>query len=38
MRTLTSILGKKLEKTGVDHNALDDAMAEAKLLIEMLKS
>jgi DNA polymerase III epsilon subunit-like protein len=38
MRTLTSILGRKLEKTGVNHNALDDAMAEAKLLIEMLKS
>jgi DNA polymerase III epsilon subunit-like protein len=38
MRTLTSLLGKKLEKTGVNHNALDDAMAEAKLLIEMLKS
>ena len=38
MRTLTSILGKKLQKTGVDHNALDDAMAEAKLLIDMLKS
>jgi DNA polymerase III epsilon subunit-like protein len=38
MRTLTSILGKKLEKTGINHNALDDSIAEAKLLIEMLKS
>lgn len=38
MRTLTSILGKRLEKTEVDHNALHDARAEAKLLIEMLRS
>ena len=38
MRTLTSILSRKLEKTGINHNALHDAIAEAKLLIEMLKS
>tara|TARA_R110002167_G_scaffold342924_1_gene551798 strand:- start:95 stop:625 length:531 start_codon:yes stop_codon:yes gene_type:complete len=38
LRTLTNILGRKLEKTGINHNALHDAIAEAKLLIEMLKS
>ena len=38
MRTLTSILGRKLEKTGINHNALHDAIAEAKLIIDMLKS
>ena len=38
MRTLTNILGRKIEKTGVKHNALDDAMSATKLLIEMLKS
>lgn len=38
MRTLTSILGRKLEKTGINHNALHDSIAEAKLIIDMLKS
>ena len=38
MRTLTSILGRKLEKTGINHNALHDAIAEAKLIMDMLKS
>lgn len=38
MRTLTNILGRRLEKTGINHNALHDAIAEAKLLIDMLSS
>ena len=38
MRTLTSVLGRKLEKTGINHNALHDAIAEAKLIMDMLKS
>jgi len=38
MRTLTNILSRKLEKTGINHNALHDSIAEAKLLIEMLSS
>lgn len=38
LRTLTNILDKKLQKTGVNHNALHDAIAEAKLIIEILKS
>ncbi len=38
MRTLTNVLGKKIQKTGINHNALYDSIAEAKLLIEMLKS
>lgn len=38
MRTLTSILGRRLEKTGINHNALHDSIAEAKLIIDMLSS
>jgi len=38
MKTLTNILGHRLEKTGVNHNALHDAQAEAKLIIKMLQS
>ena len=38
LRTLANVLGKKLEKTGVNHNALHDAIAEAKLIIEILRS
>lgn len=38
LRTLTNILGRKLVKTGINHNALHDSIAEAKLLIDMLKS
>ena len=38
LRTLANVLGKKLQKTGVNHNALHDAIAEAKLIIEILKS
>lgn len=38
LRTLTNILDKKLEKTGINHNALHDAIAEARLIIDILKS
>ena len=38
LRTLSNILNKRLEKTGINHNALHDAIAEAKLIIEILKS
>jgi hypothetical protein len=38
LRTLANVLGKRLEKTGVNHNALHDAQAEAKLILEILKS
>jgi inhibitor of KinA sporulation pathway (predicted exonuclease) len=32
-----NVHGKRLIKTGVNHNALDDARSEAKLLIELLR-
>ena len=38
LRTLSNIVNKKLQKTGINHNALHDAIAEAKLIIEILKS
>jgi len=38
LRTLTNVLGRKVEKTGINHNALHDAMAEAKVLLEILRS
>ena len=37
LRTLMNVLGKRLPKAN-NHNALDDATAEAKVLIEILKS
>lgn len=38
LRTFSNLLGRKLQKTGINHNALHDAIAETKLLLEMLKS
>ena len=37
LRTLMNVLNKKLPKAN-NHNALDDAVAEANMLIEILKS
>ena len=37
LRTLMNVHGKRLIKTGVNHNALDDARSEAILLIELLR-
>ena len=37
LRTLMNVLDKRLPKAN-NHNALDDATAEAKVLIEILKS
>ena len=37
LRTLSNVLDKRLPKAN-NHNALDDARAEAELLIDILKS
>jgi DNA polymerase III epsilon subunit-like protein len=38
LRTMANVLGRRLEKTGVNHNALHDAVAETKLLLDILRS
>jgi inhibitor of KinA sporulation pathway (predicted exonuclease) len=38
LRTLSNVVKMKLEKTGINHNALHDAHAEAELIMKILKS
>ena len=38
LRTMSNILSMKLEKTGTNHHALHDALAEAELIMKMLKT
>lgn len=38
LRTLSNIVGIKLQKTGTNHHALHDAIAEAELILKILKT